>query len=79
MYYTMLQMQYKQKNFCWILIIKTMPKIQELLIFLESERFFSKFKVEITFLKFYSIFSLIYTTYVVYYTTNAVYYTTNIV
>ena len=56
-----------------------MLKIQELFIFLESERFFSKFQVEITFLKFASIFSLMYTTYVVYYTTNAVYYTTNVV
>ena len=48
-------------------------------IFLEFERFFSKFQVEIAFLKFASIFSLMYTTYVVYYTTKAVYYTTNVV
>ena len=51
-----------------------MLKIQELFIFFEFERFFSKFQVEIAFLKFASIFSLMYTTYVVYYTTNAVYY-----
>ena len=51
-----------------------MLKIQELFIFLESERFFSKFQVEIAFFKFASIFSLMNTTYVVYYTTNAVYY-----
>ena len=56
-----------------------MLKIQELLIFLESVRFFSKFQVEIAFFKFASIFSLMNTTYVVYYTTKAVYYTTNVV
>ena len=56
-----------------------MLKIQELFILLESERFFSKFQVELTFLKFALIFSPMYTTYVVYYTTNAVYYTTNVV
>ena len=56
-----------------------MANIQELFIFLEFCRFFSKFQVQITFLKFASIFSLMYTTYVVYYTTKAVYYTTNVV
>ena len=39
-------------------------------MFLESERFFSKFQVEIAFFKFASIFSLMNTTYVLYYTTN---------
>ena len=52
-----------------------MLKIQELFIFLESE----KFQIEIAFFKFASIFSLMNTTYVVYYTTKAVYYTTNVV
>ena len=51
-----------------------MLKIQELLIFLEFERFFSKIQVEVAFFKFASIFSIMYTTYVAYYTTNAVYY-----
>ena len=51
-----------------------MLKIQELFIFFEFERFFSKFQVDIAFLKFASIFSLMCTTYVVYYTTNVVYY-----
>ena len=37
------------------------------------------FLLEITFLKFASIFSLMYITYVVYYTRNVVYYTTNVV
>ena len=39
-----------------------MLKIQELFIFFEFERFFSKFQVEIAFFKFASIFSLMYTT-----------------
>ena len=74
MQYSILQMQHTKIFFFWILIIKTLLKIQELFIFFESERIFSKFQLEITFLKFASMFSLMYTTYVVQYTTNAVYY-----
>ena len=64
-------MKHTKIFFFWILIIKTLLKIQELFIFLESERFFSKFRIY-HYIGYYTTYVVYYTTYVVYYTTYAV-------
>ena len=67
-----------KKYFFWILGIKTMPKIQELFIFSESERFFSRFQLEVRFSNFASmnhLYSpcLLYTIPQMWYTTHNLY------
>ena len=55
MWYTIPHLWYTKNIFFRILGIKTMPKIQELFIFSESKRFFSRFQLEVRFSNFASM------------------------